>query len=635
MKVSAWTRARRFASSTGQRGFFVIGDIVLFIAALLTAAWLRFDGRIPATVVAQLPLVAVLAIGIKLGVFAWQGLYAMSWSHVGLLEMARVFRAVTVASVALVAIIFGLKSMDILTGFPRAVLLLDYALTLHAIGAFRMGRRIYRYLFRRAPADGRVALIVGAGAAGEQLARSLWNTPAAGYTVEGFIDDDPAKRGTMIHGVRVLGNRDELPAFVRSHRIEAVLIAIPSASSQVIRHVVSLARDAGVREIRTVPPLDRIINGRISFTDLQELRLTDLLGRQVVKIDTRAVGTWLEDQTVLVTGAGGSIGSELCRQIANFHPRDLVLLDMDETSLFWLEQEMQRVKQHTRTVLADVRNAGIVQDVCRQVRPRVVFHAAAYKHVGLMERHPAEAVSVNIAGTRIIAQASIDAGVEKFLLISTDKAVNPSSVMGATKRVAEQICLALNGQAVTRFLAVRFGNVLGSRGSVIPLFQDQIRRGEPLTVRGPEMRRYFMAISEAVLLVLQAGVMSKGGEIFVLDMGDPIRIVDLARELIRLSGLEPDKDVPIVFADPEPGEKESEDFLTAEEGTVATRHDRIFAARGVIIDSDFLLHHVGLMEEYAKNQELGEIVQSLRELVPTYHPSELLLSQVASPLRLS
>jgi len=633
MKPADWgARVQRILSRRGQTGFFLIGDVVLFIGALVAAAWLRFDGRIPASVLGQLPLVAVLAIVIKLSVFAWQGLYAMSWSHVGLLEMASVFRGVTVASVALGIVVFALKGMDILTGFPRSILLLDYVLTLHAVGTFRMGQRIYRYLIRRVPADGRPALIVGAGAAGEELARSLWNTPTAGYTVEGFIDDNPAKRGAMIHGVRVLGNRDELPAFVRSHQIEAVLIAMPSAPSQVVRHVVSLARDVGVREIRIVPSLDRFLTRAISFSDLQEVQLTDLLGRQVVNIDTRAVGTWLEDQTVLVTGAGGSIGSELCRQIANFRPRELVLLDMDETSLFWLEQEMQRINQRIRTVLVDIRNAATVREACRQVRPRVVFHAAAYKHVGFMERHPAEAVLVNVAGTRIVADASMAAGAEKFLLVSTDKAVNPTSVMGATKRVAEQVCLALNGQGGTRFLAVRFGNVLGSRGSVVPLFQEQIRRGEPLTVRGPEMRRYFMAISEAVLLVLQAGVMSKGGEIFVLDMGDPVRIVDLARELIRLSGLEPDKDVPIVFADPEPGEKEFEDLLTAEEGTVATRHDRIFAARGVIMDSALLLRRVQWMEECARNQDLGEIAGTLRELVPTYRPSEFLLSQVATPL---
>jgi len=626
-------RLQEVISIQGRRVFFFAGDLVLLTCALLAAVWLRFDGQIPPAVLAQLPIVAGLALCLKLAVFAWQGLYAMSWSHIGLVDMARVFRGVSIGSAALWLIVFALRGPELLKGFPRGVLVLDYVLTLHAIGAFRMGQRIYQYLIRRVPADGRAALIVGAGAAGEQLARSLWHTPTAGYSLVGYIDDDAAKRGAMIHGVRVWGARGDIPALVRAHKVEAVFIAMPSAPSPVVRHVVSLARGAGVREIRIVPPLDRIINRQISFTDLQEVQFTDLLGRQVVEIDTGAVGAWLADQPVLVTGAGGSIGAELCRQIARFHPSELVLLDMDETGLFWLEQEMQRIEQRVTTVLTDVRSTHRVREVCRQLRPRVVFHAAAYKHVGLMERHPAEAVSVNISGTRAIAQASIDAGVEKFVLISSDKAVNPTSVMGATKRVAEQVCLALNGQGLTRFLAVRFGNVLGSRGSVIPLFQDQIRRGEGITVRGPEMRRYFMATSEAVLLVLQAGMMSKGGEIFVLDMGEPVRIIDLARELIRLSGLEPDKDVPIVFADPEPGEKESEDLLTAEEGTVATRHDRIFIARDTMMPSELLFTRVSRAEECARTQDLGGIVRNLQDLVPTYRPSELILNQSATPLR--
>ncbi len=613
---------------------FLAGDPLLLGVSLLTAVWLRFDGRIPPEVLSQLPIVAVLAIGVKLTVFGTQGLYSMSWSQIGLVDMARVFRGVTLGSAALWVIVFALKETEVLRGFPRAVLLLDYVLTLHLIGAFRMGRRIHRYLIRRVPSDGRPALIVGAGAAGEQLARSLWHTPTSGYVPVGFVDDDATKRGTMINGLRILGDRSALPDLVRQKNIEAVLIAMPSAPSQVVRQVVSLARDAGAREIRIVPSLDRIINRQIGFTDLQEVQLTDLLGRQVVQIDTAAVGAWLEDQSVLITGAGGSIGSEICRQIVHFRPRDLVLLDMDETSLFWLEQEMQRLDQRVRTVLVDVRDSARVRELLHEARPRVVFHAAAYKHVGLMERHPAEAVSANITGTRAVAQASMESGVEKFVLISTDKAVNPTSVMGATKRVAEQICLVLNRQGLTQFLAVRFGNVLGSRGSVVPLFQENIRRGEAVTIRGPNMRRYFMATSEAVLLVLQAGAMGQGGEIFALDMGEPVRIIDLAKELIRLSGLEPDKDVPIVFADPEPGEKEYEDLLSAEEGTVATRHDRIFVAGGSsMVSPELLFSRISRLEEYVRTHEVSRIVRSLQELVPTYHPSRLLVSQVdATPL---
>lgn len=607
------------------RTFFLLGDGVLLALALTAAVWLRFDGRVPQAVWSQVPLALAVSLAVKLLVFATQGLYAFSWSQVGLEDMVAVFRGVTIGVAAFWLAIFGLKSAGLLAGFPRAVLLLDYILTLYAIGAFRIARRISRDVFRRSDAGGRPALIVGAGSAGEQLARSLRQTPHSGYTLVGFIDDDANRRGTVVHGLQVLGDREHLPAIVRKHGIQAVLIAMPSAPSRVIRHVVSQARQAGVREIRSVPALDRLLDGQISFADLRDVQLTDLLGRQIVRIDTAAVEGWLRNRTVLVTGAGGSIGSELCRQIARFHPRRIALLDWDETDLFLIEQELGRLKQPAVTVVADIRDATRVHEIFEAVSPQVVFHAAAYKHVGLMERHPGEAAATNILGTLHVAQATREAKGEKFVLISTDKAVHPTSVMGATKRVAEQVCLALDGQGGTRFLAVRFGNVLGTRGSVVPLFQENIRRGEALTVRGPNMRRYFMAISEAVLLVLQAGAMGQGGEIFVLDMGEPVRIIDLARELIRLSGLEPETDVPIVFADPEPGEKEQEDLLTAEEGTVATQHDRIFAARGMpSVPGDLLLARVDALRQMVDAGDLRSIVETLQGLVPTYRPSELL-----------
>jgi len=347
----------------------------------------------------------------------------------------------------------------------------------------------------------------------------------------------------------------------------------------------------------------------------------------VVKIDTVDVEAWLRSRVVLVTGAGGSIGSELCRQISPFHPQGLILLDRDESDLFWMEQELKRLEQPGTAVLADVRDAARMREVLAQYRPHVVFHVAAYKHVGLMERHLEDAVDTNIFGTLTTARASVEAGVEKFILISTDKAVNPTSVMGVTKRIAEQVCLALGEQNVTRFLAVRFGNVLGSRGSVIPFFQDKIRRGDPIVVRGANMRRYFMATSEAVLLVLQAAVMGRGGEVFVLDMGEPVRILDLAKELIRLSGLQPDTDVPIVFGDPEPGEKEHEDLLSAEEGTAATRHDRIFIARdrSVAAGND-VIDQVARLEPLIKTHDVDGLVAVFQQLVPTYQPSTFLLS---------
>lgn len=613
----------------GRRLFFLVGDAGLLSFALVAAVWLRFDGRVPSNIWAQVPLVILLSLGIKLPLLARERLYILSWSQVSLDDMVAVLRGVTLGTVAFWIAVFVLKRTEWLVGFPRSVLLMDYIITLNAIGAFRMGRRVYRNLSRRSVSGGRAALIVGAGTAGEQLVRSLRDTPASGYAPVGFVDDNVSKLGTIIHGLRVLGDRERLPAIVREHNIEAVLIAMPSAPSRVIRNVVSAAREAGVREIRIVPGLDRILNRRLSFTDLREVQPADLLGRELVQIDTTGVELWLHDRTVLVTGAGGSIGSEVCRQIARIRPKSIVLLDYDETGLFWIDQELQRLGQRATAVIGDIRDSTKMREVFRRICPQIVFHAAAYKHVGLMERHPEDAVATNILGTLSVAEASAETGVEKFVLISTDKAVNPTSVMGATKRVAEQVCLALNSPGMTRYIAVRFGNVLGSRGSVVPLFQDNIRRGETITIRGSDMRRYLMASSEAVLLVLQAGAMGQGGEIFVLDMGEPVRIVDLARDLIRLSGLEPDRDVPIVFADPEPGEKEYEDLLTAEEGTIATRHDRIFIARGAPkVPAGALFTSVAAFREMVSAQDLAGIIRTLQVLVPTYSPSELLTKRL-------
>ncbi len=608
--------------------FFLVGDAVLLLASLVAAALLRFDGRIPPELSSDLPLVVLISLAVKIPVFASQRLYALSWSQVSLDGMIAVVRGVTLGTALFWVVVFALKGTTLLAGFPRSILLIDYVITLHAVGAFRMALRAYKHLARRSLAGGRPALIVGAGAAGEQLARSLASTPASGYLPVGFIDDDQGKTGSVIHGLRVLGDRQRMPAVIRRHNVEAVLIAMPSAPSRAIRQIVSLVREAGVREIRIVPGLDKLLNGRLSFTDLREVQLSDLLGRELVVIDTAGVERWLCGRVVLVTGAGGSIGSELCRQIVQFRPGALVLLDWDESGLFWTEQELRRMGHEPVVLIGDVRDARRMEEIFRTVQPQVVFHAAAYKHVGLMERHPEDAVRTNVFGTRVAAEVSAATGVEKFILISTDKAVNPTSVMGVSKRVAEQVCLALNGQGRTQFLAVRFGNVLGSRGSVVPLFQERIRRGEALTVRGENMRRYFMEISEAVLLVLQAGAMGHGGEIFVLDMGEPVHIVDVARELIRLSGLEPEKDVPIIFTDPLPGEKEYEDLLTAEEGTVSTRHDRIWVAGGIHTPSvGTLFAHINALEGMARAHDIPGLLQTLQTLVPSYRPSELLLAR--------
>jgi len=628
------SRVAGFISAHDRQIFFAAGDVVLIIVSLWAAAWLRFDGRIPAETIGQLPVVIAISVAVKLAAFASQRLYAMSWSQVSLLEMIGVFRGVTLGSAVFWLVALALRRSDLLAGFPRSILPLDYIITLYAIGGFRVARRVYQHLTRQGAGEGRRALIVGAGAAGEQLARAMEQTPNSGYAPVGYIDDDERKIGTVIHGLRVLANRERLPEIVKEHQIEAVLIAIPTAPSREVRNIISLARESGVQDIRIIPGIDQLLNGHLALADLRAVQLTDLLGREVARIDTSTIGQWLSGRTVLVTGAGGSIGSELSRQIARFHPGALVLLDSDESQLFWVQQELQRSGVAAAAIVADVRSERRMRDIWNDVTPHVVFHAAAYKHVALMEHHPQEAVATNILGTFAVARASLETGVEKFVLISTDKAVNPTSMMGATKRVAETICLALDGEGRTDFVAVRFGNVLGSRGSLLPLFQERIKRGEPLVVRGANMRRYFMAVEEAVLLVLQAGLMGEGGEIFVLDMGEPVRILDLAREFIRLSGLEPEKDVPIVLADPEPGEKDFEDLLTAEEGTSATKHDRIFIARRTPLQrGDAFIASVESLRDLLAPEDLPSLVRRLTDLVPTYRPSEMLMGQTQVRLR--
>jgi len=400
-----------------------------------------------------------------------------------------------------------------------------------------------------------------------------------------------------------------------------MLIAMPSAPSSAIRETVELARGAGLSKIKILPFLSELFTGELGLADIRPLRLEDLLGREPVEIDTAKIEDYLRGKRVLVTGAAGSIGAELCRQIARFGPGRLIMLDQDETGIYNIENELaERFPQLERLgLVGDIRDRARMERLFAGQEPEVVFHAAAYKHVPLMEAQPDEAVKDNILGTSILGEAALARGAEKFVLISTDKAVNPTSVMGATKRAAELVILELGRHGPTRFVAVRFGNVLGSRGSVVPLFQEQIKHRGPVTVTHPKMRRYFMVTSEAVLLVLQAGAMGEGGEVFVLDMGEPVRIVDLAKELIRFQGLEPDRDIPIVFTSPRPGEKLFEDLLTAEEGTEATEHERIFIAKlNPGPEGERLAEYLKELEQLAAAGAHEEIITLLQEMIPTY-----------------
>lgn len=611
-----------------RRLFLAAMDAAVLLGVLWLDYWLRYDGRTAVVLQTARPLaIAGLDLTVKLAIFGALGLYAVSVSQMGMEDVRVILRAVA-AGAAGYAAAAGILARAAGNPVPGPLLAIDGALTLCGILGPRLAFRAWASRREAARGHRTAALIVGAGVAGQQLASSLCRTPESGYVPVGFLDDDVAKQGSVIHGVRVLGPLRRLGDVARARGVDAVLIAMPSAPSTTIRRVVAMANDAGVRRVQIIPGLERILQGRASSADLQQVQLDDLLGRRVVTIDTALVEAWLRNRRVLVTGAAGSIGSELCRQIARFRPDVLIPLDHDETGVFWSARELERLGQSAVPAVEDVRDARRMRDLFRRLRPDVVFHAAAYKHVGLMEQHPLQSVHTNVLGSLAVAAAARDARVERFVLISTDKAVNPVSMMGATKRVAEQVCLALNAHGPTRYTVVRFGNVLGSRGSVIPLFQEQIRRGEPLTVRGANTQRYFMVTSEAVLLVLQAGAMGQGGEVFVLDMGQPVRILDLAEELIRLSGLRPHADVPIIVADPLPGEKEAEDLLTAEDGTVVTPHRQIHVARRTPpADPDWLLAAVASLEPLVRAGRAADTVQALQALVPTYRPSTVVLAE--------
>jgi len=613
------TRAKR-------RAFFLIADALLISGAMYVSFWLRFDGAIPPPYMSNLRYYIELALGIKLAMLFLHGLYDISWRFFGLKDMLKLFSAVTLSSlvIGLAAILY--KSTAYFPSLPRSVILVDYILTLGSIGVLRISKRTaVEYLGRSARIrPGRLrTLIVGAGDAGSSIARDMLVNKKSNYFPIGFIDDNLSKRGMSIQGVKVLGTRRDIPALLRSNAVDEVLIAIPSFLSGDIRDVVKIIRDAGgPAKIKVLPSILELVDGNVTLSDIKEVKVEDLLGRDKVEIDFAAIREFLNRKRVLITGAGGSIGNELARTVLQFEPRSTALLDIDETELFYLTNRFRGAASEVFPVIADIRDRAKIESIFAEFRPEIILHAAAYKHVPVLESYPEEAVKTNVLGTKILGELALKYGVERFVYISTDKAVNPTSIMGATKRVGEEMLRVLNGRNGTKFISVRFGNVLGSRGSVIPVFEDQIKRGGPVTVTHPDMKRYFMATSEAVLLVLEAAAIGEGGEAYILDMGEPIRILDLAREMIRLSGHEPDVDIPIVFSGLRPGEKLFEELLGAEEGSEPTEHARIFKARNPRIqpDEETFRKIEKLINGCRENRDRGRIVSGLMEIVPTYKP---------------
>jgi len=552
-------------------------DLVLWSGAVPLAYLLRLE-----TISAQYTpsVLAYALIGLPVhALLIWVfSLHQQSWSSIGLQDLVRLLVAVGLDTVVLFFVGLGLTGMIFV---PRSVPVITGALALLLLGGVRLSARLLHEASGRKAARGtRRVLIAGAGQAGTMLAREMLRHPEAGLVPVGYLDDAPAKQRLRFGGVRVWGGLSDLPRVARRLRADEVLIAIPSAPGEVVRRVVEAAREAGIH-YRIMPALHEVLSGRVSIGELREVDLEDLLRREPVRLDLQEISAYLSGKVVLITGAGGSIGSELVRQVLRFGPREIVLVGHGENSLFSLGLELGALRPRPpyRVVVADVREPVDIEPVFRRYHPQVVFHAAAHKHVPLMEENPAAAVLNNVVGTKNVVELALRYGVERLVNISTDKAVNPTSVMGASKRLAEMVCSTLNAAAGTRFISVRFGNVLGSRGSVVPMFLEQIRRGGPVTVTHPEMRRYFMTIPEAVNLVFQAAAMGRGGEVFVLDMGEPVRILKLAEDLIRLNGMEPYADIPIECVGLRPGEKLFEELLTAEEGTTATAHAKVFVAR--------------------------------------------------------
>jgi len=602
--------------------YLLIGDIALIIVSVMGSFALRLDvGQLPFYFPAILFMCGVALI-IKVPTFYFFGLYRRLWIYASTHELRLITAAVTTASVLTSGVMLPLIIAKlVLPGMPRSALGIDWLLSLVLIGGSRFALRILaeQSAASRGTKSGRRALIIGAGDAGALVVRELQKSSQLNLIPVGFLDDDPTKQKHDIYGVPVIGFINDLADILDNRRIDEVIFAVPSAPGRVVRFVNDACRAHGISS-RTMPGMYELIGGRVSVNRLREVDITDLLRREPVTIDDKLVGSSLSGKRILITGAGGSIGCEICRQAARWNPSELVLLGHGENSIFEILLELQGdfPLLSIHPVIADVRDAERIHTVFDAHRPEVVFHAAAHKHVPLMEINIEEAITNNVLGTRNVVQAAIKSDVQRLVLISTDKAVRPVSVMGATKRMAEMIVLDAAHRSGRSFTVVRFGNVLGSRGSVVPLFKQQIARGGPVTVTHPNMMRYFMTIPEAVHLVMQVSAMGQGGEVFLLNMGQQVKILDLAEDLIRLSGLEPGRDIEITFTGIRPGEKLSEDLWEDGMHSQPTEHPEIFrAASDEDVDGKKLVEAIDELARLAVQGKTDAILHMLDEAIPS------------------
>jgi FlaA1/EpsC-like NDP-sugar epimerase len=594
-------------------------------AGLCAAAWylafrLRFDPRIPPYYETLFSKTIWMVILIQVAVFVLFGFYNRWWRYVSTRDMWGAARGVTAACVVSSVVVYFASPVSQVR-LPRSVAIMDWLLLLAFVAGARMLARtvMERPTGRGIVARGKEVIVVGAGDAAQLIVKEMLKNPSLGYTPIGLVDDDPRKKNLRLHNVRVLGTSDELPKILGENRPDEVLIAIPSASGGVRQRIVDITREAAV-PVKTLPGIYDLISGDVNLAgQIRPVQVEDVLGREPVEVDLRSVASYLADATVLVTGAGGSIGSELCRQIARIGCRRLILVDQGETALFEIERELvsERGFAPSVPVLADAGNKARMRRVFERYTPSVVFHAAAYKHVPLMEANPLESVRNNTLATKVIAEVSVEFGVDRFVLVSTDKAVNPKTVMGQSKALCEWIVEGYGARTdvPTRFVAVRFGNVLGSSGSVIPIFRRQIERGGPVGVTHPEMTRFFMTIPEAVSLIVQAGSIGRNGQVFVLDMGEPVSIVELAKNMIRLSGKEPGRDIAIEFTGVRPGEKLHEELWGGGETVGPTEHPKILAVTRPSIEGAWLDEELGELERLVAESETLELVSKLAAMM--------------------
>lgn len=598
-------------------GLLLIVDVITIIGVALISLLIRFDGYITSHYLHQmidaLPIMVISYIVMLLSMH----LYTRIWRYAGMREMVAVLIATTLGAGLFYT---GMYVFD--KSLPRSIYLISWILSTGVIG---IGRMVLHYIAMQyggkqsTDADMVNTLIIGAGDAGATIAREIERYHKRSRKVIGFIDDDESKFNRLMGGVRILGNRHDIPSIVKENKVKEIIIAMPSVTRNEIRNIMEICSPLKCK-VNTLPGMYQLLDDEVLVSHLHPVSIEDLLERDEVRLDMDIVEHYIRDKVVLVTGAGGSIGSEICRQIMRVGPKQLLLLGHGENSIYLINQELKNIYKDGPIIpiIADIRDKQQLDQIFTQYNPQVVFHAAAHKHVPLMEIQPMAAVLNNIYGTRNVADVAGRHGVERFVMISTDKAVNPTSVMGATKRVAEKVIISMNDTYDTKYITVRFGNVLGSRGSVIPLFKKQIEAGGPVTVTDPEMTRYFMTIPEASQLVLQAGAMGKGGEVFLLDMGEPVKIIDLARNMIRLSGLEPDKDIHIKITGLRPGEKKYEELLTSEEGTNRTNHTKIFEAPLDTVDRDWLIEKIATFDSCETDMD---VIGVLQDIIPTYTPN--------------